>query len=248
MPPGREPEPTLRFPSSRSSRARIPASFPESVSSSHTRVVTDSSEDSFALLARHQAGDPHALNALLQRHYARVERIVRVRLRAAGDARADSSDLVQQTMIKALQHIDRFQQREDARLIDWLARIAEREVLAHHRRQAAACRDVHREQVAQRPTDGSSSESPIHQALAGDSTPSQQAARGEDKELLDECLAGLPEDLREVILLRDFAGASWSHVATQLGKPSSDAARKQHERALAALREAVRRRLGQSGR
>jgi DNA-directed RNA polymerase specialized sigma24 family protein len=68
--------------------------------------------------------------------------------------------------------------------------------------------------------------------------------RGEDKQLLDECLAGLQEDMREVILLRDFAGASWAHIASRLGRPSSDAARKQHERTLIALREAIRGRLG----
>lgn len=196
------------------------------------------------LLAKHQAGDPRALNALLERHYPNVERIVRVRLRAAGDARADCSDLVQQTMIQALQNLDQFEQREDARLIDWLARIAEREVLAHHRKQRAARRDVRRETPKLESDDAAA---PLHVAVSGDSTPSERAARDDDKAVLDQCIAALPEDMREVLLLRDFAGASWSHIAEQLGRPSSDAARKQHERALSALREAVRGRLG-SGR
>ena len=211
------------------------------VTANYPERVTSLPEDTFVLLAKHQAGDPGALNALLERHYPNVERIVRVRLRSAGDARADCLDLVQQTMILALQNLDQFEQREDARLIDWLARIAEREVLAHHRRQRAARRDVRREAPK---LESAGSTAPQHAAVSGDSTPSERAVRDEDRAVLDECIAALPEDMREVLLLRDFAGASWSHIAEQLGRPSSDAARKQHERALSALRVAVRARLG----
>jgi RNA polymerase sigma factor (sigma-70 family) len=123
-----------------------------------------------------------------------------------------------------------------------MARIAEREVLAHHRHKHAECRDSRRE-VGQTPSDSQAVPSP-----SLDSTPSQRAMRSENKEILDECLAELPVDLREVILLRDYAGASWKHIAAELNRPSPDAARKQHERALAALRSELAGRLGEEPR
>ena len=79
-----------------------------------------------------------------------------------------------------------------------------------------------------------------HPAATG-ASPSMEVAGREEKERFEECLELLPEDYREVILLRDFAGAPWEEVAQALGKPSAGAARMLHARAMAELASVYRR-------
>ena len=50
------------------------------------------------------------------------------------------------------------------------------------------------------------------------STPSQQAARREQAVLLAEALARLPEDYREVIILRHLEGLTFPEVAERMGR------------------------------
>jgi DNA-directed RNA polymerase specialized sigma24 family protein len=59
------------------------------------------------------------------------------------------------------------------------------------------------------------------------------------EEVLDECIGTLDEDYREVVLLRNHAGGSWSWIAEQLGRSSPDASRKLHARAMIELTEMV---------
>ena len=53
-------------------------------------------------------------------------------------------------------------------------------------------------------------------------------------------LERLPEEYRELILLRNYAGASWESVAEETGRPSAAAARMMHARALVELGKLVR--------
>lgn len=204
-------------------------------------------EDTFVLLSRHRQGDPLALDAIMRRHYPRVERIVSVRLKAKGNPRADVADLVQQTMLKALSKIDQFERQEDARLIDWIAVIATREIIAHHRYHHAGRRDVDREVTPTPDVSNATSTAPIFETPGDQSTPSQHVASQEEQRLLDSCIAELPAEQREVILLRNYAGASWEFIAEKLGRASADAARKFHKSASDALKTKLLPHLG-SGR
>ncbi len=193
-------------------------------------------EETFLLLEKHKAGDPAAMDSILARYYPRVTRIVGIRLRARATRRADLADLVQQTMIRAIGSLDNFEWREDARLIDWFARIAERVVLSDFRDQRAACRDIDRESDGF-VSDDSAISCAYFDPVAQQDSPSTVAARREDHDVLDACLGALTHEQREAILLRDFAGASWETVAAELERPSADAARKFYERARQALKE-----------
>jgi RNA polymerase sigma-70 factor (subfamily 1) len=201
--------------------------------------LSSAPEDTIALLERHKAGDPDALDVLLQRYYPHVVRIVGVRMRSQTKARVDIADLVQQTMERAIRSLEHYEQQEDARWINWLACIAERVVLSNYRDQLAACRDLRREsaKVGQGDTTNGL---PYVNPTADVDSPSVVVSRQEHHEMLDECLAELEEDQREVILMRDFAGASWEYVAAELKRPSSDAARKFYDRARSALKEKLR--------
>lgn len=192
--------------------------------------------DTVALLEKHRSGDSAALESLLLRHYPRIERIVSVRLRAVGAPQANLGDIVQETMIQAVKCLDRFEGREEARLIHWMARIAERQVFSLQERQSAAKRDRRRE-VAKVGSPSPEDESVVVDPVAREETPSVCATREEQWGILDRCIATLPKAQREVILLRDLSGASWKMCAAELRCSSVDTVRKLHQRARAKLRE-----------
>ncbi len=71
--------------------------------------------------------------------------------------------------------------------------------------------------------------------VAPQSSPSQQAARRERAELLADALDTLPETYREVIVLRNLEGLSFSDVAARLGR-TEDSVKNIWLRALSRLR------------
>ena len=68
------------------------------------------------------------------------------------------------------------------------------------------------------------------------SSPSQQASRREQVVLLADALALLPEDYREVIVLRHLEGLSFAEVGQRMGR-SLDSVEKLWVRGLARLRQ-----------
>jgi RNA polymerase sigma-70 factor (ECF subfamily) len=73
---------------------------------------------------------------------------------------------------------------------------------------------------------------------ASQSTPSQHASRREQAVLLADALDGLPEDYREVIILRHLEVLPFSEVAQRMGR-SEDSVQKLWVRSLAALRRSL---------
>ena len=201
----------------------------------------DSSQtDSFTLLRQHRAGVPGALDRLLARHYPRVERIVRVRLGPALVGRVEVADVVQECMLQAARRVERFEQREDARIIHWLARLAETEIRRQLKYHRAEKRNAWWEASAEE-TLGGDEEAPQLEVTGDQSSVAERAVRREEGELVERCLQTLPERYREVILLRQYAGASWDFVRDQMGAGSKGAVQKLYERALRALRCEVAR-------
>jgi RNA polymerase sigma-70 factor (ECF subfamily) len=71
--------------------------------------------------------------------------------------------------------------------------------------------------------------------LVHDSTPSRQAARREEGVLLANQLAGLPDDYREVVVLRHLEELTFPEIADRMGR-SVDSVKKLWARGLARLR------------
>jgi RNA polymerase sigma-70 factor (ECF subfamily) len=71
--------------------------------------------------------------------------------------------------------------------------------------------------------------------VAQQSSPSQQAVRREQSVLLADALARLPEEWRELLVLRHLEGLTFPEVAQRLGR-TIDSVKKQWPRALAGLR------------
>lgn len=196
---------------------------------------------SLDLVRQAQAGHHEALNRLFERYYERVRRIVRLRLGRELRASVDSADILQETFIAAVRAFERFEMRDEASLIQWLSKLAERQIIAAADYHGARKRDKRREVPL--PSVGSSgSESSFRPEIAADATlPIDGLAAREQVAIVEGCLAELPADYRELILLRNYAGASWELVAEETGRPSAAAARMMHARAMIELGKLVRR-------
>src|SRR5262245_29002800 len=90
--------------------------------------MADDLDLTLQLVRRVQSGDRAALQPLFERYYDRVRRIARVRLGAGLRQRMDSGDIVQETFIAALSGFDRFELRDEASLLQWLAVLLENRI------------------------------------------------------------------------------------------------------------------------
>jgi RNA polymerase sigma-70 factor (ECF subfamily) len=190
------------------------------------------------LIDRARAGDAEALQALLQRYREYVRLLVRCRASGKLKTRVDSSDLVQETLLRAAQHIQQFQGTGEEEWCAWLTRIAENEVihqLRHH--LGAARRAVSREQGVTIGPDDSAGASRLEQWCSkSQSSPSVAAVRKERALLLSAALARLPDDYREVLILRHLEGLDFAEVSRRMDR-SNGAVRVLWTRALKKLRE-----------
>ena len=193
------------------------------------------------LVRRIQAGDQQALQPLFERYYDRVQRIVRVRLGAPLRSRLDSGDIVQETFLAALQNFDRFELRDEAALIHWLSVLAENRI-----RDAADYHDADKRASRHEvPLQAPGRSGTVRIDLPASATgPVERVARDEQVERLEEALSELPEELREIVLLRDYAGMEWKDIAARVGRPSADAARMAHGKALLLMADRMRKREG----
>ncbi|MDG2149807.1 MAG: sigma-70 family RNA polymerase sigma factor [Planctomycetota bacterium] len=199
-------------------------------------VLPDPTE-SLRLLDEAQNGDRRALEDLLARYQDRIRRIVHIRLSVNLRTRIESMDIVQETLSAAFQHINDLQPRSTASILQWLSRIAENRIRDAWRSHFAEKRDPRREvDIEALVSSGGGPDSPTK-------SPSEKASQRELEAVVDEAMAQLSEDAREVILLRTYQGGSWDFVAHQLGRPGPDAARQLYRRARVQLGRLVRRRL-----
>lgn len=192
---------------------------------------------SIELVRRAQDGDRTALNRLIQRYQERVLKLVRLRLGAKLRQRVESEDIAQETFITAVRLLDNFEMRDEASLIHWLARIAERQITAAADFHSAEKRDLDR--AAPFVAEAGAAKVNLEPTADAD-RPDAELVRGEERRVVEDCLARLPEEYREVILLRDYTGLAWEFIAEQIGSPTAGAARMKHGRALIELGKLVR--------
>ena len=197
-------------------------------------------EASLALLARARAGDRAALGELVSRYHDELQRIVRIRLGTGMRRFLESGDIVQETYQALVEGIGRVELADPGDLVQWLAQVATNRIRDQHDRAHAMKRDPRREE----PLGAGSTSGSLEQDPAADDTePPDGAIRNEVREVLDEAVAQLPPEYREVIVLRDYCGASWEHVARMLERDSIHAVQQLHQRAWIKVRKLAEPRL-----
>lgn len=205
--------------------------------------MTDHAPATHKLIHQARAGDAQALESLLRRYREYVRLLVRSRATGRLHARVDSSDFVQETLLRAAQNIQRFQGTCEEEWCAWLARIADHEVI-HQRRHhlGAAKRAASREQtVAAEPADLSNGTSRLERWFTkAQTSPSLAAMRKERSRLLADALGRLPDDYREVLILRHLEGLDFAEVGQRMNR-SAGAVRILWTRGLKKLREELQK-------
>jgi RNA polymerase sigma-70 factor (ECF subfamily) len=190
--------------------------------------------------ARHAA--PGALDQLLvsYRNYLRL--LARTGIDQSLQGKADPSDLVQETLLKAHQHFAQFRGQTEAELAAWLRQILARNLADLVRRyRTVDARQVARERSLEQIVAESSNA--LNNLIAGQgNTPSQSAERREMSVVLADALAELSADSREVIVLRSIEERDWDEVAEKMVR-SQGAVRLLWARALKRLRPLIEARL-----
>jgi RNA polymerase sigma-70 factor (ECF subfamily) len=196
--------------------------------------MTDFAQDPGRWLAEARAGDREALGQALEacRRYLLLvaEREIDADLRAKGGA----SDLVQETFLEAQRDFRGFAGTSEAELRAWLRRLLLNNLSHFTRRyRATGKRAVGREVGLQ--AEGSA-DTPLPEPAADTPSPSVEAMAHEQAVALRQALERLPEDYRQVIVLRYLEGRSFEEIGRLLNR-SPDAARKLWARAMERFRE-----------
>jgi RNA polymerase sigma-70 factor (ECF subfamily) len=193
--------------------------------------------DTEQLLQAAGEGDAEARGRLLERHRARLKRMVAIRFDRRLAARVDSSDVVQETLAEAARKLDSYLRDRPLAFYPWLRQIAQQRLIDAHRcHLVAARRSVAREEPAGLP-DESAME--LAGRLVAAEAPSARLRRGEQRALVRKALDRLPERDREVLVLRYLEELSTSDAAAVLGT-SDGTVRVRTLRALQRLRDILK--------
>uniref|UniRef100_A0A832I4D2 Sigma-70 family RNA polymerase sigma factor n=1 Tax=Eiseniibacteriota bacterium TaxID=2212470 RepID=A0A832I4D2_UNCEI len=178
-------------------------------------------ETTVTLLQRIRAGDSAARDQLIARYLPLLRAWAHGRLPAGARGLADTDDLVQVTLLRALNRLETFEYRHEGGFLAYL----------RHSVLNAIRQEVRR---ARRKPPGE----PLDDAQPdpGESVSSRVAQR-ETFERYEEALMELTEDQREAVMLRLEFGLSYPEIAEALGRPSANAARMLVVRGLVTLAE-----------
>jgi RNA polymerase sigma-70 factor (ECF subfamily) len=155
-------------------------------------------------------------------HLERYRALLRLRLRQIHldprlKRRFDSSDLVQETLLKAHKNLHQFRGKTEAELVKWLQEILANALADEVRKARTGKRNLHLEKSLE--TIMAESSARLEAYLTADqSSPSQQAQRNELLLRTAEALETLPEDQRDVVMLRDLMNQPVAEIAKQLGR------------------------------
>jgi len=182
-------------------------------------VVSSELESTFLLIEQIRAGDKSALDRLLRRFLPLLTRWASGRLPRGARDLSDTEDLVQETIISALRHIDHIEIRGEGALQAYLRRAVLnriRDELRRHGRRGLA-------------------ETLDENLRAKEDSPLEIAIGNEALERYEAALSRLSAGDREAVIARIELGQTYAEIASALGKPSTEAARMAVNRALARL-------------
>lgn len=192
--------------------------------------------DRMCLLSLARAGHLDALGQLLELYRNYLELMARLQISRRLRGKIDAADLVQETFLEAHAGFAQFRGTTEDELASWLRQILISNALNLARRYLGTQRrDVRLERQLADELE-QSSHVLDRGLIAPLSSPSQQAAKREQAVLLADALKRLPEDYREVIVLRQLEGLSFHEVAQRMER-SLDSVKKLWMRALTRLRQ-----------
>jgi RNA polymerase sigma-70 factor, ECF subfamily len=182
-------------------------------------------ESTLDLLYLAKAGDRDAVERLLARCVPPLRRWASGRLPRWTRDLMDTDDLVNETVLRAVNRLHTFEPRHDGALVAYL-----RKAVMNRIRDEVARRKRMPPQQSLDDNHADRGASPLEEAIGREAVERYEAALGR-----------LREEDREAIIARVEMESSYEEVAKALGKPSSDAARMAVGRALVRLAREMNR-------
>jgi RNA polymerase sigma-70 factor, ECF subfamily len=155
-----------------------------------------------------QRGDTEAFAVLVERHQ---KKMLNIAFRMTGDY-DDACDIVQDAFLAAFRAIKKF--KGEAQFSTWLYRI----VVNYTKNRLKQVQSLkHREQ----PTidDFSAEGRALCQLRAAEKSPDEQMVQQERDASVQQCISGLDNEYREVLVLRDIQGFSYEEIRDVLQIP-----------------------------
>lgn len=193
---------------------------------------SSSATEDLGLLRRAQAGDFAAFEQLVGRLQGRVYSVA---YRILGQQQ-DAEDVVQQTFLSLIEHIDTF--RGESAVATWVFRIATNFALKVLRKKRGLPTVAYEDE-----TDSYAQVPHPEYIAAWKETPESLAEQAEMRQLLDQAIAELDDKYRIVFVLRDIEGLSTEETSDILGLTVSNV-KVRLLRARMQLRERLTRELG----
>jgi len=180
-------------------------------------------ESTASLLALARAGDQRARGRLVARYLPSLRRWAHGRLPVGARDLVDTDDLVQITLVRALNRLEGFEPRREGAFLAYLRTILVNQIRDQARR---AGRNPGREALSEAILDPAR-------------TPLEEIIGRETLESYERALAWLTSQQREAVVLRVELEFSYPEIAEALGSPSANAARMLVARAFVRMAEVM---------
>ncbi|MBM79925.1 MAG: RNA polymerase subunit sigma [Planctomycetaceae bacterium] len=174
---------------------------------------------------------------LFTKHDNQFRRLLEFRMDRRLYGRVDSSDILQEAYLDAVNRIDHYLGDLTVSVFVWLRGIVNQTLINVHRRHLGVqARDAGREENLRKGGPHTTSDSLAAHLVGHLTSPSQAAIKAEMTMRLEEALDGMDQIDREVLILRHFEELTNNEVAEVLGLQKA-AASNRYVRALARLKK-----------
>jgi RNA polymerase sigma-70 factor (ECF subfamily) len=160
--------------------------------------------DESTLVARTREGDAKAFAALVRRYEGKIFRLAQ----HITQNREDAEDVLQETFLKAYEHLDQFQ--GNSKFYTWIVRIAVNQALMKLRKRRSD------KTVSIDETIDTGEDTVIREIAAWDESPEERYSREELQAILTAAIDSLAAPYRAVFVLRDMEELSTEETAEAL--------------------------------
>ena len=164
----------------------------------NTQVLSDQ-----VLLNRYLSGDCAAISQLIERHSRRVRDYIRMMVKDTDVA----DDILQETLIKVVKIIDEGRYADNGKFLSWLMRIAHNQVIDHFRAKSNV----------QHVSESSSGYNILGTMAYSSGSIEDEMVVEQTHEQLRQLVELLPDEQREVVMLRYYSDLSFKEIAEQTG-------------------------------
>lgn len=156
-----------------------------------------------ALLDSYMQGNRSAISTLIEKYNGRIRDYIRMMVKDADLA----DDLAQEVLIKAVRTIDEGRYADNGKFLSWLMRIAHNRVIDHFRAKSNT----------QHVSESSSGYNILGTMAYSAANIEDEIVAEQTHQQLRELVELLPDEQREVVMLRYYSDLSFKEIAEQTG-------------------------------